>query len=188
MSVGELPTAQLNGAAVGELLDTRSVSAAASAEYTNLTSDYFRYLWVIDKLIPATDGTHLDVHVTNDGGSNWQTGASAYAYAGKGTADGGGDDVNASTGASEFRFTGGDRGIGSAAGEFFSGHLMITGHDDSSLFTLFWGGYTFITDTPVYYSGRIGGAYETAEVIDGIRFIMSSGNISSAEIRQYGIN
>jgi len=181
------------GGGAWNLLETQNPSNAATVNMvTTIDSTYSRYYIEITDVVPATDGVQFMARVSDDGGSSWKSGASDYEY--RTTQwDNGADAevVTRATGDSAFRLTTDttNKDMGSDGGKGGTFTVTLSNPANTSLQQLvMWQGQW---DTPSG-SGTAnsfgGGNYSTAEAIDGIQFLMSSGNVESGKFSLYGLS
>lgn len=172
------------GAALGggyAFIEQQTASASAQIDFA-LPAGFELYQLVIFGLVPATDDTELYCRFSNNGGSTFRSGASDYGYAILTQGSGAGGGSLASTGAAQILLahTASGNGIGNAAGEAAAYVFDIFSARNSSIFTR-------INATSASYTGGNGnfqrmtggGQVRTAETNDAVRFLMSTGNITS---------
>ncbi len=148
-----------------------------------IPAGYFSFRLELNYIIPATDAVDLHLRVSNDGGSTWESGASAYAYQSLiVVASAGG---YASQGASEIVLA--SQGtVGSDTGEWgVTVHLDITGAR-STRPTIFQGLITTWRSDGNIESGWMCGQYLAAEAIDRLQVFASSGNLEGGNYRLWG--
>jgi hypothetical protein len=165
-----------------------SVVAAndAAVEFTTgIDGTFDGYEFVFADVIPATDNVQILLEVSTDGGTTWKTGATDYSYSGI--------DVTINTvtpfGANDAtRIEMTVNGIGSDVGEAgVSGRVEMHGPANAAVVQQFR--WDFVYDQSGAFQSRLasgGGAYETAEAINGVRFRFTSGNVESGRISLYG--
>jgi hypothetical protein len=175
------------------LLDTQTASASASLDLTTgIDSTYDRYELEIVDLVPATDAVSLYLRVSTDGGSTYKSGASDYDWAhvrvgaGAATATSGNE---YGSGNAFIRPSGsGSQGLGNAATDAaYNGLIRFTSPDDAARAQQF--------QYDVVYGGADGntrrlmgsGMYRAATAVNGLRLLMSSGNIASGYAKLYGV-
>ena len=175
------------------LLDTQTASASASLDFTTgIDSTYDRYELEIVDLVPATDAVSLYLRVSTDGGSTYKSGASDYDWAhyrigaGVATATSG---PEYGSGNAFIRPSGtSTQGLGNAATDAtYNGLIRFTSPDDAARAQQF--------QYDVVYGGADGntrrlmgsGMYRAATAINGLRLLMSSGNITSGYAKLYGV-
>lgn len=181
--VSDIPTAALGSSLV--LISTASASNSAAIDFTSgINSSYDEYLLVITDLIPATNGSNLNLRVSEDGGATFKAGASDYSYANNVCTDVSSNAPTGSTGANailvaaslcnvttttfcgEIRFW---SPSGTAKNKKFSYDASYTSSVGNLLRLV--GGGNFILDS---------------NAINGIRLLMSAGNITSGNFALYG--
>ena len=165
-------------------LDSATASASSSIDMiTGIDGTYDVYVLVLNGVVPASDTFQLRMRVSEDTGSTWKSGASDYRYA---AAEHGGSS-GSSSGSGYIALD----GIGNASGEGLNAQIYFYNPSSTSL----WKVFNFHTATTGFNpaaapTGRDGtGVYDgTANAIDGVQFLMSSGNITSGTFRLYGIS
>ena len=186
---GAAPTFQ---AASGAMVFIASSTASSSAtiDFTSgIGSTYDEYIFVIVDLLPATNATSLWARFSDDGGSTWEAGATDYLYASLAyDSDGSPTDVNNDAGQAQMVIS---TPLSNTAGNTHNGKVMLsspsnTTYDKNLVYRM--GG----VDSSGNSSGLIGASRlnqggGTWAAIDGVRFLMSSGNIASGDFYLYGI-
>lgn len=175
------------------LLSTQTASASATLNFASvITSAYSHYRFVFEDLRPATDTVGFWMRTSTDNGSTYDSGVSDYEWAVNNTEEYAGTPSQNSTtaidGASAYisltplETT----DVGNAAAEGLSGELTIynpTGTTRKKLIK--WEVmYQDGGGDDRYASGR--GARLATTDIDAVRFLFSSGNITSGKIYCYG--
>lgn len=168
------------------LLASKTASASSSLDFTEFNNSVFRYYeFEFENVLPATDANTFIARVSTNGGSSYDSGASDYFTSGL---------VHNSTGAAYY---GGTQGairiseasdVGNAAGEYgFTGEakLRFAGDTGSQTRLFFRGTYENPTSVTNHCSGM--GKRIATQDTDAIRFLFSTGNITSGTIRMYGI-
>lgn len=174
------------------LLATRTASASATLDFTEFNNAvYSRYVFVLENIKPATDLAYLQMRFSTDGGATYDNGASAYDWAVQGWNS---SNANIQTGAVS-TFLGlthnagiGSAGVGNAATEFgVTGEVTLyhapTASVRSRVITEL--SYDNGDGNVIIMNGT--GRRNAAQDTDAVRFLMSSGNITSGTIRMYGI-
>ncbi len=170
------------------LIQSQSASSDTSIDFTTgITSTYDAFKLVISGLVPATNDTGMMVRVSEDAGSTWKTGGSDYSYSVMA------DTVNtAAASATEIRTYNptSTTMIQNASGKNASFEMSIHNLASSSLQPIFFGKGTWEDSNTGYtrnwgFSGRYKGS---TNAINGIRLIMTSGNITSGTFSLYGVN
>lgn len=168
-------------------LSSGTASSSSSLDFTGLTG-YASYAFLLENLVPATDGTALWMRVSKDN-STWHAGANDYAYAinfnlvGTGTGS-----VNSGGAAQIVLASDSDSGITTQG---HSGLVMAHGLASATQIKHFTHSLMGANTTPLYFSNHGGSAapLTTAVIgaVTGVRFLFSSGNISTGTVRCYGI-
>ncbi len=171
-----------------EFISSVNASSQANITFTGFdASKYDAYQIYLSGIIPATDDVDFGIRTSTDGGSNYDTGASDYAYR-VDAAVAGGTSANAgSTGADRIQMNGSGT-LGSDTNEYgFAGVVTILMPHLSVYTHIMWqGAYWNTAGNPVSVSG--GGGYRLAATdVNAIRFIMSSGDIESGTATFYGL-
>lgn len=169
-----------------EPLDSQSPSGVASVDLTNgIDSTYNRYL-VSFTLVPAKDNVTLRARVSTDGGSTFESGTTDYHTSFQGAADGAA--TSGGTETDRLILTQGGSEIGSGSGEFVGGNLTLFKPADSSLYTIIQGTLGYIRSDDLFVTAHGGGAYTTAESVDGFQLLFSDGsNIESGDVQLMGV-
>lgn len=168
------------------LLTSGTVSAAATLDNVLTTYTGYRGLkFVLSGFRPATDGADFWIRFSTDGGSNYATSGYNWALlAGSSDAPtpaglGSGSDSKISLGAS----------VGSASTEGWNGEITMLNQTSTAFWTRvsYTGAYIDSVATPGgnYVTG--GGAKETAQKTDAVRFMFSTGNITAGNYAIYGL-
>ena len=176
-----------------ELLATETASASATIDFDagiNFAT-YDTYVFELTDIVPATDDTILTVRISDDGGSTYKNGASDYNHASTavGTTTGLGSVEGAASNAIEIfgLNSTATNNWGNVTNESFSGTIKARNPSEATLLRLFEFEVVGATATGELAIRRGAGRYQTAAAIDGVRFLMSSGNITSGTIKLYGI-
>lgn len=174
-------TGAANIPGVWQLIATYTPSATASQAVTGFDSTkYSDYEIVIDRLIPATDNVTLYARTSTDGGSNYDAGASDYAWV---ALLSGSQDVDAAD--SEIQITGSTVAVGNATDEVLSGRIFLINPEAAAQFRMTWQcGFTDASPLERVVTGS--GRRLASANVDAIQFLFSSGNITSGTIRFYG--
>jgi len=160
---------------VGWEVISESVSASALATVTfgSLSTSFLAFRLEIDDLTPATANQNLQLLVSDDGGSTWK--AANYSWAASGHAVGVGYQSGGSGSTSAFQLN--HNPLGNTG---FAAKVEITQAGLAK-----WLG-AYLNNTPIFCSVQGGGRYTAAIVINGLRLIMSSGNVASHRVRLLG--
>jgi hypothetical protein len=187
-------SAWVNGA-VGSmvLLASATASNSASIDFTSgIDSTYDEYVILFNNVVPATNGAQLYMRVSTNNGSSWESGGTDYGYTSTGLNSVGTAVSIASNGAAWMQIAGtstADFGLGNAAGRSSRGRVEISLPSSSSINKkLGWKtGWSSEGGTNYLYTLSGEGEYRATTAINGIRFLMSSGNITSGSFYLYGV-
>jgi hypothetical protein len=168
------------------LIATASASSSATIDFdNNLDSTYEVYLITFSRIIGATDGANINCRVGTGATPTYQSGASDYSWvsgyfttAASGTVD---------SADSEIQITG-SSGMGNAAGEATGGMMYIHSPSDTGTHTYLHGNAAGERSDSALMGIYFGGRYEATTAVTSIRFLMSSGNITSGEFKLYGLD
>lgn len=165
-------------------LATATASASATINFTGLTSAYVAYVVVLTAVAPATDNVELWLRTSTDGGSTYDAGVSDYRW-GSIVANAEAASILATGDAadSEIRLMDAQ---GNAANEKLSGEVWIhnpSAADYCRVRYKMLGQSTESNTRPTF-----GGGHRIAAAdVDAIRFLFSSGNISSGQFDLFGL-
>lgn len=175
------------GGGSGGLVYLATLTASGSAtldDTTHITSTYDAYRFILEDVLPATDGVNLLMRFSTNAGSSWIS--TGYENADGGSITNGillnGPEIEG-TNLNNVRVICNDANYAGASGE-----LLLT-NPNSSKYKKAIGNFTYFTNaTNMMARAFSGGVYSGATTaINGVRFMMSSGNITSGKIRIYGI-
>lgn len=177
-------TAPGAGGGAWTLISSVTASASASVDFTSgINSTYDTYIVLGEGIVPATDDKEMRFRTSTDGGSNFDSGASEYQW------------INVETESATSVATGDvgqiqlhSAGLGNAAGESLSFTLYLRNPSNSSLQTLIDGHSVLIRATGALRHCNFSGKRASAADVNAIRFIFSSGNITSGTFSLYGIS
>jgi hypothetical protein len=166
-------------------IQSQSASASSSINFTGLSSTYISYRIYITNLVPATDATSFYIRTSTDNGSTYDAAASDYAHArffgtmiSPSSIIAQGDDAD-----NQIVVTG---SVGNNTNEFISGYVDIFNPSAASYCSISFDFSGRLSDA-AYYKFNGSGIRLAAANVDAIRFIMSSGNITSGTFILYGV-
>lgn len=159
---------------------SKTTASADAAVDISLTGGYTAYAVRIENVVPATDGAVLNLRVSTDGGSNFVSSATysysrMWLYTTFSQQD--------SSAATSVTLTG---TIGNASGEGANGLVNIY-LGGGTLWTAIESNIAHTHTGAFGGATRAGGAYKATTAVDAVRFLMSSGNITSGDFHLYGI-
>lgn len=166
-------------------LSTQTASNSATIDFTSLMSSTYRYYKVfIHNLLPVTSGTVLYLRVSTDNGSTWKSGASDYYQHVSTIGSGAVGSENQGTDRVQWPAT--SYPTGSGANDQARCEITILGaHTSTKTEFIMHGGHR--GSAAVQYWQETNGMYNATTEVDAIRFLMSSGNISTGTFSLYGI-
>lgn len=174
---------------VGSLvfLGTASLSSVATSDWVFSwdTSYFHSYLFVLAKVLPATDDVVLQLRTSSDGGSTYDSSAGNYRHehmrASSAAVAAGG-----STSDTEIEMVPAGSAIGNATDEGISGLVWVLNPKAAAHCRIVWDA-TYADNAGLTRKINGSGARLSAADVDAVRFLMSSGNLASGEIRMYGL-
>jgi len=178
---GALPTFQTAaGGGAMELISTGTASSSATIDFTGLSSTYFAYVVYMSNVVPVTNSVNFIMRTSTNNGSSYDSGASDYKYVGSRTSYSSGPtpSITGSAADSSIEIYPTMSNTSTDAGSFC---LTIYNPSLANTGRISWEGTASTSDR--YGSG----IRNTAADIDAIRFLMSSGNISTGTFKLYGI-
>jgi hypothetical protein len=172
------------------LLATKTASASATLDFTEFDNATYKwYEFEFEDLLPATDATILRLRTSTNGGSSYDAAGSDYSYGNVMMEDGGTPANDNASAAAFINLIGGSfSGIGNAAGELgVRGTVKIYGAGSATSKTTVMGSVSGESSISRLVGSTIFGRRNAAQDTDAVRFLFSSGNITSGTIRMYGI-
>jgi hypothetical protein len=168
------------------IVSTQAASSSATIDFTSLDNTYDSYILEVSGAHPATNDVAAWIRIQT-GGSTWQT--SGYRYGISETGSSGATSLDQSTSDAKLQMSKGVGAlvaVGNTSGYNWSGEIKFQLPASSNfLEARIDGQYSIAAGTD---SVRIvgGGRYDTVGAITGIRFLFSSGNVSSGQFTLYG--
>lgn len=164
------------------LIQSQTASSSGSIDFTTGFS-FARYVCYFEDVVPATDTAELWVRTSTSAGSSWSSGASDYSHVrrSQNTTPGGGDG-GAATDSKIVIAT----NLGNGTAENVNGKIEFGKFDGSLTKHLIWEA-SQVDAAPNFYGYKGWGRVATSSVVNGLRFIMSTGNISSGRFMLYGM-
>ena len=157
---------------------TGAISNAASVVFTGFdSSKYDHYQFWLQYCKPATDAANFFMQTSTDGGSNYSS--TNGDYHNNASTDQVGHMLNGNTLGNNTN----EYGISSIV-TIFAPHLSTYTFVNSAGVTQYTNGAVYHTQAGNDYAAS---ARLAAEDVDAVKFIMSSGNITSGEITMFGI-
>ena len=166
-------------------ISTAVASSSSSIDFTSgLTSTYQQYAIVCSSVVCGGGGVTMQLRVSDDGGSSFET--SNYSYhLSRGGSDGASEAYTASNSIGYIRM---HEDLSSSAGTNWTGIVYLNDPSNASLFTqVHWSGVS-AKNTSIYTRADTGaGAWNVVTAVNAIRFLPSGGTITSGRFTLYGI-
>lgn len=167
------------------LLDRQSAANVAQIDIKNIFGTRFdSYEIILGDIVPATDNVELWARLSEDNGTTFASAATDYKYAVNVLLDSGTRSDSGSTGDAKIKIA---PAIGNGTGEAVCGTVGLWnpgGSRHKHVSALM----TAHNQTPAAGSYQVSGIYKaTTNAVTAIRFLMSSGNITSGTFTTYGL-
>ncbi len=162
-------------------ISTTTAATSATVDITGLTSTYKDFLIVFDHVKVATAGANLQLRVSTDNGATYVSGAGTYGYACT--------NFNSSTSfgnSNSATFIQVSPNISASADKQVNGYLFIHSPQTADN-THINGQNTCWNNAGNATNIIVGGMYLANTAVNGIRFLMSAGNINSGDFTLYGM-
>lgn len=161
---------------------SQTASSSTSVDFSSsVLTGYTHYEIRISGMIPATDSSDLYIRVSTDGGSTFKSGASDYCYA---SVESNTTNTynNAATAAEIFAANNIDNAAAYLAG------IIVISKPAGGFYTSITGVLSSINGAGTADTHTFSGKYLATTTVDGIRFLMNSGNITQGRFDLYGID
>lgn len=166
----------------GLILESSQVISNASSANITLSTSYQVHHVEIINLVPATDNVELWLRTSSDG-VNYDTGASDYRHARVAATDAGTSAAAGSTGDTKIVVS---AALGNSTGEAINGSIKI--YDRAgALYKPLQFDSSLVSSAPQLIRNAGSGVRVSTGAIVSVRILCSSGNISSATIKYFGI-
>jgi hypothetical protein len=165
------------------LLSSQTASASTTIDFTQFSSSYNVYRIEIYGVVPGTDNTDLWMRVSTNAGVSYDSGASDYQHARGVTSTAGTESYAGSAADTKMVIA---LGLGSSTGENLRAAVDISGIATSVYKTARWQG-AYYTSTPTFVNLDGSGMRVTTSAINAVRFLMSSGTISSGTFKLFAL-
>ncbi|HEY9685475.1 MAG TPA: hypothetical protein V6C52_00720 [Coleofasciculaceae cyanobacterium] len=170
------------------LLSTATASNSATVDFTSsINSTYDMYVLAGVGIVPATDAVAAWLRVSEDAGSSWKSGASDYKHSGYVNGIAAGAGAAAGTGAAIVLTH--DTTLSNNAANAFNFFATVSKPSSTtSKKEINFLPHGYVTSSGDYFTMMKTGSYVgTTNAITGLRFLMSSGNITSGSFYLYGV-
>lgn len=186
LAVATEVTTEIAAALGWTLITATDAATSAVVDFTSIGATYDAYCVVISNVKPVTDDVSLNMRIGTGGGPTYQT--ANYQYIQSIITSGGAAVGGSSNSAASMLLTvaGGGNGIGNASGENGSFRIYFNNPDASDFMTVRTSGSYKMAGTDLA-AVTVASVYNVAGAITAVRFLMSSGNISSGNFKIYGL-
>lgn len=164
------------------LIESKTAANSATIDFLTGFTDYTHYMLRLSTVIPSSDAVSLWLRSSTDG-ATFLTGGSDYKDARSAATDAGTETYGGTTGAAQITLA---TILGNAAQEHISGTLEFTSPASSVHKSVRFFGSSY-TSTPNLVFFLTAGMVISSSPMLGLRFLMSSGNISSGRFDLYGL-
>ena len=178
----------LNGGGQKTLLLTSNFSDAASVTVNNtyITSTYRDYFFEISQAHPATDDVGFRMTFSEDNASSFLS--SNYSHMTHGINQGGSEGSNTDASAQYLRLHNANyNGVGNQNNECISSFGYLFNPLSTAFNTMIMGQSMVIDNSNTMYITTFGGKNSSTSATNAIKFAFSSGNLSTGQLRFYGI-
>jgi hypothetical protein len=165
-----------------EHISTGTAVSSAALDFTGLTG-YGSYRFVLSNVAPTDGGVAFQVRASTNNGVSFQAGATDYVYANWVVNSGGGSGATASTSVSSMLLANSITTslINGISGQFATPEMSSAKNHHCTWQLAFYDGTSFNNINGM-------GAYTSTQVaVNALRFMMSAGNVSTGQIKCYGL-
>ena len=171
-----------------QYISSVTASDDATVVFTSgIDSTYPVYMIQMVDIHPASDDVQLMLRTSTDGGSSYDSGAGNYAYIINAEGPTGKSSVVSASATFIALSAATSRGIGTAAGESYSGQILLYNPSGTVSNKLVQIDSTYVAATGNTCNNYGSGSRIATADVDAIQFLMSSGNISTGVFRLYGL-
>ena len=174
------------------LLATQTASGSANISFTSGIDDtYDSYVFKFYDIHPATDSVNFLVNFSIDGGSNYnvvKTTTFFYAYHNE---SGSTSSLEYNTGNDLAQGTGDQKimeNLGNDNDQSGSGTLTLYNPSSTNFVKHFMSTTQYYMDAQYSQNAFVAGYCNTTSAVNGVKFVLESGNIDSGVIKLYGIS
>jgi len=165
------------------LISSATASSSATIDFT-FPSGYNSLGLRCIGVIPATDNVGMWSRVSTDGGSTFDSSASAYSHQRQITSGSSSPTATLTTADSKIALI--DAGVGNGTGRYCNVFITIPNYSSSSQYKNIIAQQYIYRSDGAYNIRYINGVYLSNTAINAIRILMSSGNISSGYFELWG--
>jgi hypothetical protein len=170
-------------------LEAHTASASATLDFTTfISATYDTYLFEFVSLVMATNSVNLWMRMGTGGGPTYDAGANyshdQFVWRAGGTGTGGGAAQNQIV----LDYTGGGDTIRNttAALAGVQGSVTLWDPQSTALYKQLRGSVSYFDASNFRVTNDVRGSYESVTAVTAVRFMASSGNITSGVVRVYG--
>lgn len=171
------------------LIQEQTASASATIDFiTGISSTYEHYILDIIDLVPATDNTSPYLRFSTDGGSTFRSSGGDYYFGNNGFLVDGGitSGPTGNNAATQIELTNVQSNVGNSSEESFSCTIHIYNPAGSRRKPVnYFSSYVGTATEAAFAHGA--GLLNTLSAVNGLRILMSSGNITSGKFKLYGV-
>ena len=166
-------------------LASQTASSSSTVDFTSGfdSSKYKVYKFVAEKCHPSNDAVSFNLRTRFSGGS---FATSGYQWGSTEQQSGGSNNARGGTSQGQIELLP-NSAVGNANDESVDAVVYLFAPDDNSHFTKVAFHATCLTNGGTFHAATGGGARDSLNVIDGIQFLFSAGNVDSGTIRMYGL-
>lgn len=167
------------------LIQRQSVSAVAAVEFTTGfdANKYDGYVLTLRHLVPATDNVALWLRVSDDGGSTFEAGASAYRWARNITFDDASNNAAGDTADAQIAMA---SALSNNAANALCGAIELPGLDSTASAKPARWQLAYLSNAGRQAHADGAGVYFSVDALNGLQVLTSSGNITSGVLSLYG--
>jgi len=169
------------------LLEQHTASNSATLDFTTfISSSYDTYLFDFVGIVPQTNAVHMYMRMGTGGGPTYDSGTN-YEFNNLFMSSGG-STATGSTGSTAIVLDHNGLGINNGTAAYpLHGQLRLWLPSSTTFYKLVEGTFRYKeTTASVIVNVLTGGTYDSTTAVTAVRFLMSSGNITSGTIRVYG--
>ena len=163
-------------------IGSATASASAVITFTDLSTNYYRYILELEAVLPATDGTDLYLRLSSNNGSSYI----ATGYRGTYSKDDGTTYAKAAAVTTSFILSKATGNVG-ASGEGVWGSVSLINPMVNTTGVSMFSNIVNVNQSSIPEVGLYMGQYPTAGVYNAFELFFSSGNITSGKFKLYGI-
>lgn len=165
------------------LLSSQTASNSSSIDFTQFSTNYNVYKVEASAIVPVTDNVSILMRTSSNAGSSYDSAGADYHYADLFASSGATTTNSGSTGASAITIT---SSAGNSTGENVSFTMTINGISTTLYKHVYYHGAIY-SATPTFFHFAGSGMRASTAAINAVRFLMSSGNISSGTFKLFGM-